>query len=137
MKAGVSLIAAISTVCLATTALAHHSFSMFDRDKTVTLTGMVKELEWTNPHAWLHMMVQDEKTGQPVLWSFEMGGVGQISGWGWKPDSVKPGDKVSVQMHPLKDHSHGGQYMAITLADGRMLGSNQDAARRPTQNVIQ
>jgi len=137
MTARVTIIATIAIACSATAALAHHSFSMFDRDKTLTMTGLVKELEWTNPHAWLHMMVEDQKTGKPVLWSFEMGGVGQISGQGWKPDSVKPGDKVSVQMHPLKDGSHGGQYMSVTLADGRTLGNNQDAARRPGQNVIQ
>jgi len=103
---------------LALPALAHHSFSMFDHEKTVTISGLVKEFEYTNPHAWLHILAADEKTGKPVEWSFEMGGVGQISVQGWKPDSVKPGDKISVQMHPLKDGSRGGQYLTATLADG-------------------
>jgi hypothetical protein len=100
-------------------ALAHHSFAMFDHEKTMTLSGTVKELEWTNPHAWLHIVAVDEKTAKPVEWSFEMGGVGQVSAQGWKPDSVKPGDKITVQMHPLKDGSRGGQYLNATLADGR------------------
>jgi hypothetical protein len=99
--------------------LAHHSFSMFEHEKTVTVSGTVKEFEFTNPHAWLHVMVADEKTGKPTQWSFEMGGVGQITQQGWKPDTVRPGDKISVEMHPLKDGSRGGQYLAATLADGR------------------
>ena len=66
-------------------ALAHHSFSMFDHEKTVTIAGTVKEFEFSNPHAWLHVSAVDEKTGKPVEWSFEMGGVGQITQQGWKP----------------------------------------------------
>jgi hypothetical protein len=100
-------------------ALAHHSFSMFDHEKTITVAGTVKEFEFTNPHAWLHVTAMDEKTGKPVEWSFEMGGVGQITQQGWKPDSVRPGDKISVEMHPLKDGSRGGQYLSAILADGR------------------
>jgi hypothetical protein len=127
--------AAVASVCLALPALAHHSFSMFDHDKTLKMTGTLKEFEWTNPHAWLHIMAMDEKTGKPVEWSFEMGSVGQISAQGWKPDSVKPGDTISVEMHPLKDGSHGGQYIAATLADGHSFRNAQDG--RATQNVIQ
>jgi hypothetical protein len=115
--------------------LAHHSFSMFDHDKTVTISGTVKEFEYTNPHAWLHVMAADEKTGKPTEWSFEMGGVGQVAQQGWKPDTVRPGDKISVEMHPLKDGSHGGQYLGATLADGRSFKNpgappvNQNVAR--------
>ena len=90
-------------------ALAHHSFAMFDHEKTMTLSGTVKEFEWTNPHAWIHIVAMDEKTGKLVEWSFEMGSVGQVAAQGWKSDSVKPGDKITVQMHPLKDGSRGGQ----------------------------
>jgi hypothetical protein len=106
---------------LAGPVFAHHSFSMFDHEETVTVAGTVKEFEYTNPHAWLHVMAPDGKTGKPTEWSFEMGGVGQITQQGWKPDTVRPGDKISVEMHPLKDGSHGGQYLAATLADGRSL----------------
>ena len=62
--------------------LAHHSFSMFDHEKTITMNGLVKEFEWTNPHAWLHVMAVDDKTGKPVEWSIEMGGVRQIAATG-------------------------------------------------------
>jgi hypothetical protein len=91
---------------------------MFDHDKTATVSGTVKEFEWTNPHAWIHIVAADEK-GVPTDWSFEMGSVSQVAAQGWKSDSIKPGDKITVTMHPLKDGSHGGQYMSATLADGR------------------
>ena len=52
--------------------IAHHSFAMFDADKTVTLEGTVKEFEWVNPHSWLRVMVNDEKTGKPPLWAVEL-----------------------------------------------------------------
>jgi hypothetical protein len=111
-------------------ALAHHSFAMFDHEKTTTISGTVKEFEWTNPHAWIHIVSSDEK-GAPADWSFEMGSVGQVAAQGWKSDTIKPGDKITVTMHPLKDGSHGGQYMSATLADGRSFKN----AGAPNNNV--
>ena len=104
-------------------ALAHHSFSMFDADKTVTLSGTVKEFEWTNPHAWLRIMVNDPTSGKALQYAVEMGSPGQQSRVGWKPDSVKPGDKVTVKIHPLKDGSRGGQFLSAVLPSGQELGN--------------
>jgi hypothetical protein len=106
---------------IATPAMAHHSFAMFDRDKNVTMTGIVKEFEWTNPHVWIHLTAPDA-AGKPVEWSFEMQAIAQDSRLGWRSDSVKPGDRVSIDFHPLKDGSRGGQLVAATLADGKRLG---------------
>jgi hypothetical protein len=110
-----------------TPAAAHHSFAMFDAAKTVTKTGIVKEFEWTNPHVWIHIVSPDE-AGKPVEWSFEMQAIAQDSRLGWRADSAKPGDKVSIDFHPLKDGSRGGQLVAATLADGKRLGG---PVRRP------
>jgi hypothetical protein len=107
---------------LAAPAFAHHSFAMFDRDKDVTLSGVVKEFEWTNPHVWIHMTVDDQATGKPVVWSFEMQSIQTNATLGWRADSVRPGDKVTVDFHPLKDGSRGGQLVAAVLADGKRLG---------------
>ena len=115
---------------VAAPALAHHSFAMFDREKSVTLTGVVKEFEWTNPHVWIHMMVPDQ-AGKPVEWSFEMQAIAQDMAGGWRSDSVKPGDKVSIDFHPLKDGTRGGQLVAATLADGKRLGG---PVRNPQPN---
>jgi uncharacterized protein DUF6152 len=102
-------------------ASAHHSFAMFDAEKMVTKTGIEKEFEWTNPHVWIHIMAPDE-AGKQVEWSFEMQAIAQDARLGWRADSVKPGDKVSIDFHPLKDGSRGGQLVAATLADGKRLG---------------
>ena len=112
---------------IATPALAHHSFAMFDRQKEVTISGNVKEYEWTNPHVWIHIMAPDAQ-GTPREWSFEMQSVQQDAAAGWRPDSVKPGDKVSIEYHPLKDGSRGGELIAATLPNGKRLGSS---ANRP------
>ena len=106
-------------------ALAHHSFAMFANDKTMVVKGTVKEFEWTNPHAWLHVSVMTPE-GATQNWSFEMGSPAQLSvRGGLKPDSLKPGDSVSVQIHPMKDGSHGGSYMAAKLASGATFGNWQ------------
>ena len=108
-------------ILLAAPALAHHSFAMFDADKTVELSGTVKEFQWTNPHSWLQVMVND-KDGKPVEWSLEMGGPGGLARQGWKPKTVVAGDKVTVWAHPMKDGSAAGQFLSILLPDGRKLG---------------
>jgi hypothetical protein len=115
---------AISAVCAAAApAWAHHSFAMFDADKTVTMTGTVKEFEWTNPHSWLRIMVVDQTTGQPVQWLLEMGSPAQQARFGMTADSLRPGDKVTVTMHPLKDGSRGGGLLTATLANGKTVGN--------------
>ena len=119
---------AIATSMFALPALAHHSFAMFDADKTVTLNGTIKEMEWINPHVWVHLMAQDQSAGKVVQYSFEAGSVAQVAARGWKIDSLKPGDKVAVDFHPLKDGSHGGQIVTITLPDGTKLSQGRDAA---------
>jgi hypothetical protein len=115
-------LAAIAAFALAVPASAHHSFAMFDADKTVSLTGTVKEFEWTNPHAWLRVTVADQ-SGKQLQWALEMGSPGQMAGRGWKPDSAKPGDKVTITLHPLKDGSRGGQLLTAVLPSGQQLNN--------------
>ncbi len=110
-------------VLLAVPALAHHSFAMFDADKTVELSGTVKDFQWTNPHSWLQVMVTDEK-GQTAEWSLEMGAPGGLARQGWKPKTVVAGDKVTVRVHPLKDGSAGGQFLSIVLPNGQKIGQD-------------
>ena len=131
MKVKVITLAATVFPLLAGSALAHHSFAMFDPEKLITQTGTVKELEWTNPHVWLHIMAPDTN-GKEVEWSFEMQAVAQATSGGWRSDTVKPGDKVTVEFHPLRDGSRGGELVAATVPDGRRLGSS--ATRPPPQS---
>jgi hypothetical protein len=132
-----NLFSALALIGVAGPALAHHSFAMFDADKTINMPATVKEFEWTNPHSWMHVTAVDEASGQPVDWSFEMGSPGQLGSRGMKPDSVKPGDKIIVRVHPMKDGSHGGQYLSASFADGRPVAGNPRNANGPAENAGQ
>ena len=121
MNLKVVSLTAVIAAAYAVPAIAHHSFAMFDAQKTVTLEGTVKELEWTNPHAWLRIMVDDQKVGRPVLWAFEMSSPGRLVTMGMRADSVRAGDKVSVTFHPMRDGSRGGQFMQAVLPDGKAI----------------
>jgi hypothetical protein len=120
MKVHLLPLTGLGLVLISLPASAHHSFSMFDAEKTITLNGTVKELEWTNPHMWLYVMAADQK-GKVQEYPLEMQGPGQSIKNGWKQDSVKPGDKVTVEMHPLKTGARGGQLMTVLLASGQKL----------------
>jgi hypothetical protein len=119
MNLKVASLSAIVVAAFVAPALAHHSFAMFDRDKTVTLQGTVKEFEWTNPHSWLRFTVNDEKSGKPALWAVELSSPGRLITMGMRADSVKPGDEVSVTFHPMKDGTRGGQFIQATLPGGK------------------
>jgi hypothetical protein len=114
------VLASVAAALLAGPAAAHHSFAMFDANKTTSVSGTVKEFEWLNPHAWVHL-VAPNASGKPVTWSFEAGSTGQLATSGWKSDTLKEGDKITLAFHPLKDGSYGGQLLSVTLADGKML----------------
>jgi hypothetical protein len=101
-------------------AMAHHSFAMFDRDKEVTLNGTVTEFQWTNPHAFIEVEVADAG-GKAEKWSVEMNSPNNLTRQGWKSTLLKPGDKVSVTMNPLRDGKKGGLFVAITFADGKVI----------------
>jgi len=119
MNMKVVSLTAVLVAAISVPAVAHHSFAMFDAQKTITLQGTVKELEWTNPHAWLRIMVDDAKVGRPVMWAFEMSSPGRLVTMGMRADSVKSGDKVSVTFHPMRDGSRGGQFMNAVLPNGQ------------------
>jgi hypothetical protein len=114
-------LAAAAALAFAAPAFAHHSFAMFDREKTITLKGTVKEYEWTNPHSWLRVMVVNSATGKPVQWAFEMSSPARQIKLGMTRDSVKPGDQITVTFHPMKDGTRGGQFIQAVLPDGRAI----------------
>jgi hypothetical protein len=102
-------------------ASAHHSGAMFDMTKTVTISGTVQEFNWTNPHSSFKVLVANS-AGTEDVWAVEMGGPNNLVREGWKRTSLKPGDKVTVTVRPLRDGVPGGSYVAIVLADGTSLG---------------
>ncbi|MEI7931546.1 MAG: DUF6152 family protein [Alphaproteobacteria bacterium] len=120
MKRSVTVFsAALLLAASAGVARAHHSFSMFDNLTTQTMSGVVKSLDIVNPHSWLNIVVA--RPGGQVEWALEMGGPGQLQAQGWSSATVKPGDTITVRMHPLRDGSNGGQLVSATLADGKTM----------------
>lgn len=113
-------LACIASTLLAGAAQAHHSFALFDHAKTVTLTGTVKDYQWTNPHIWIELIVPNAQGGADD-WSIETASVAMLSRRGWSRDTVKPGDKITVTVNPLRDGSRGGSLVTILLPDGRSL----------------
>jgi len=111
----------VAAFALSVPASAHHSFAMFDATKNVTVSGAVKEFEWTNPHSWLRVMVMDAKTGKPVMWAFELSSPARLTTMGMHADTVKAGDVVSVTFHPMKDGTRGGQFVQATLPGGKQV----------------
>ena len=100
--------------------LAHHSFTMFDMTRHLTLAGTVTSFEWTNPHAYIEIDVPDDK-GAVKHWSIELGSPSILMQSGWKFSSIKAGDKVTLIISPLKSGQAGGFLSEATLPDGRVL----------------
>jgi hypothetical protein len=121
---------AFAMLLAASAALAHHSFAMFDQTKTIALQGAVKELRWTNPHVFIQVLVKNDK-GAEDEWSIEMTSPEHLSRTGWRPGTLKPGDQVTLSIHPLVDGDNGGQYLSGTGPAGPLIGSAPPA--RPEQ----
>jgi hypothetical protein len=97
-------------------AAAHHTASMFAMDKEVTLTGTVREFQYTNPHSWIQLVVDD--AGKSVEWSIETQAPIVLLRAGIKPGAFKPGDRLTVRLHPLKDGGPGGEMIDAKKDDG-------------------
>jgi hypothetical protein len=113
---------AIAVLMLSGQAYAHHSFAMFDFSKEVTVTGVVKEFHWRNPHMYIFINVPDGKGGM-VEYSIEGGTPNNQRRNGWSATSLKPGDKVSVVIRPLKNGDPGGNLIRAMREDGTPIGN--------------
>jgi hypothetical protein len=110
--------------------VAHHSFAAFDRTRQVTLTGVVKEFQWSNPHAWIQVVVTNGN-GRQTEWGLECGSPNMMARTGWKRTTLKPGDRVTVVVNPLKDGRPNASLVRITLPDGKVLGPGDAPPPRP------
>jgi len=105
---------------MAGSAFAHHSMEGFDRTKNVTLVGTVKQFKWANPHSWIELEVPNDKGGVET-WNIEMTAPFILIRAGWKSNSLKPGDKVTVVGHPQKTGEPGALFVSVTTAEGQTL----------------
>ena len=99
---------------------AHHSYAMFDMDKTVTLEATVVRFKWQNPHAFIEADATS-RTGTE-RWSIEMTSPNNLAQEGWKRTSLRPGDRVTIWVHPLRSGARGGSYAGVRLPNGSTLG---------------
>ena len=120
MKITAVVAAALLSTALTGPGNAHHSFATFDQTQERTLVGTLKEVQWTNPHIWLQLLVKSA-SGEAVEWSIEGGSPNALSRRGWHRNSLNAGDPVEIVIHPLKDGSNGGSMIRVTV-NGKQIG---------------
>ena len=113
---------------VAAPASAHHSFNMFALDQNVTVAGTVKDYQFKMPHVWFYLVVPT-KNGMTEEWGFECHSPNLVARKGWNLNTLKPGDKISVMMHPMRDGSKAGSVAYVTLADGKQLWNAQSLSQ--------
>lgn len=121
MKHTLQVAAATGLLFTASAGLAHHSAAMFDQTRQITLSGTVREFQWTSPHCYIQLLAGTDQAA-PQEWSLEMAAPMYLYRLGWRPSTVKVGDKITVSVHPLRDGKRGGLLFKATTADGRQLG---------------
>ena len=107
---------------LAAPAGAHHSYAMFDMTKTIALDATVTVFKWQNPHSFIEADVK--APDRTEHWAIEMTAPNNLVQEGWKRTTVKPGDHVTLYVHPLRSGDRGGSFAGVKLADGTVLGQS-------------
>ena len=113
--------ALVLALCVATgSAVAHHSFSVFNMQEEISITGKVREVQWTNPHIWVWVDVTGED-GKVTTWGLEGMSPNFLARRGWSRTTLEPGDEITVSLRPLKSGEPGGMFVSTTTPDGVML----------------
>ena len=115
-----SLSAIALGLAIAAPAGAHHSFAPFDLTTQKTVSGTVKQVDWTNPHTWIWVNVPNKEGGVDA-WGFEGMSPNYLNRRGWTKKTLQPGEQVTVTFRPLKDGSHGGMFVNAKRPDGTVL----------------
>jgi hypothetical protein len=118
----IPVLTALAALVLASPALPHHSNVAFEVTKIITLTGVVTEFRWVNPHTWIGLNVDDGKGGK-TLWAVEGRAPGVLARAGWSRSSINVGDTVTIDFSPAKDGSKTGLVARVTKSDGTILAN--------------
>ena len=121
-----ALIAAAAALLFSLPAAAHHSGAMFDDMKEVTFTGVVKEFQFVNPHGLIKLVVANPD-GTMDEWRFETNSPSILRRRGWTPESLKVGEKVTIDGWPARDNSHYGRLKQARRANGELIGRPLDS----------
>jgi uncharacterized protein DUF6152 len=106
---------------LVSTAAAHHSGAGFNSEKVIELSGTIKEFQFTNPHTWIQLIVEDEK-GAKVEWSLEWGAPNQLGRQGIRPSTFPSGAKVTMRLRPMLNGAPAGAFVGAKFPDGKTVG---------------
>ena len=128
-SAGLGLVLAVSVGVAPV--WAHHSFALYDMSKSADIDGTVVRMEWSNPHCWLFIDAPSAG-GEPVSFGFEMSSVGEMIRRGWAKNSLKPGDKIKIKYHPVRDGKPAGYMMTVMTPDGRYVGRPPESQSEPS-----
>lgn len=109
-----------TTLALSGVARAHHSVAMFDTGREIVIEGVLKDMQWTNPHSWLIVTVT-AADGTTSDWSLESGPPSMLAQMGFKRTDFKVGERVTVHLHPMRDGQPLGLFMSMVRADGRVV----------------
>jgi hypothetical protein len=118
MKWTAALIGVSAGLAMSVSVLAHHSGAMFEKEKTITVEGVVKEFQYTNPHSWLLVDVTD-KNGKVITWGFEAEGPSTLQRAGIRPSDLMPGTKLKITGRPMKNGSPAAAWVDAIRADGK------------------
>ena len=131
MRAGLSFFFGAALLLAAAPSMPHHSFAaVFDVGRPIELTGTVTRLQWTNPHAWIHVDVENAD-GNVEAWRIELLGINTLLKQGWTPGVLKPGDVISVEGFGTRDGSTAANASVVTLVDtGQQLWVSATAESR-------
>lgn len=125
LSAGLGLLLSVAP------ALAHHSFAAeYDSKKPIKIAGVVTKMEWMNPHARFYVDVKDAE-GKVTNWNFELGAIPVLLRFGWRKDSLKAGDQVTVEGSLAKDGSNSANARSVVLADGRRVFAGSSGGDTP------
>ena len=102
-------------------ARAHHSSAMFDKSAVIESKATVTEFQWTNPHVWIEISIS-HGSGVVDLWSIEGRGPNSLFREGWRPQSFRPGDMITIRFNPMRDGSNAGGFIGAKFEDGHTLG---------------
>jgi hypothetical protein len=115
-----ALSSGLALLMVAQSAAAHHSGAMFDGHKSIALHGTVRLFQWTNPHCWIQLLVPS--AAATTEWSIEMGSTSNLYRNGWRSSTLSAGERITVVIHPVRDGTAAGQFVAATAVDGSSLG---------------
>jgi len=131
-RSGILALTLATAVVAAVPVAAHHSFAAeFDITKPVTLVGKVTKIEWTNPHAYLFIDVQDPQTGAVTNWEIEMGSPNGLTRLGWTRNLLKPGDGVTIEgsMGRNKPNLANARSVVMTATGQKLVAASSEGAR--------